>query len=134
MLPARAWVIDYLHPQRRQPASDRADCGFIRIRVGVRRRDPIVRLNARPLPAAVSTWLGDSIARWEGDVLVVQTRGFTPRDHLRAGGAQLSSFRREPSSSSASSAWPRTVSDHTFVVEDPIYYTQPGTGESQFLS
>jgi hypothetical protein len=93
----------------------------------------IVRLSPRPMPAVVTTWLGDSIGRWEGDVLVVQTRGFTPSDHFRGG----------PSSSFLVS--PRTVVverfqrvaenriDYTFVVEDPTYYTQPWKGESQFI-
>jgi hypothetical protein len=93
----------------------------------------IIRLNAQPLPAAVTSWLGDSIGRWEGDVLVVATRGFTPSDH----------FRNAPSGDFL--VTPRTVVterfarvapdriDYTFTVEDPTYYTQPWTGESHFL-
>ena len=50
----------------------------------------IIRLNAAPLHAAITSWLGDSIGRWEGDALVVQTRGFTPSDRLRAAGGNNS--------------------------------------------
>jgi hypothetical protein len=94
----------------------------------------IIRLSSRRMPAVVTTWLGDSIGRWEGDVLVVETRGFTPSDHLRSGGA-----------SGVFLVSPRTVVverfqrvaadriDYTFVVEDPTYYTRPWTGESHFI-
>lgn len=92
----------------------------------------IVRLNANPLPAAVTSWLGDSTGRWEGNVLVVETRGFTPGDH----------YRQSPTGSFLVS--PRTVVterfervatdriDYSFVVEDPTYYTQAWSGESHF--
>lgn len=93
----------------------------------------IIRLSPQRLPAAITSWLGDSIGRWEGDVLVVETRGFTPGDHLRMG------------SSGDFLVTPRTVVterfnrvapdriDYTFVVEDPTYYTRPWTGETHFL-
>jgi hypothetical protein len=94
----------------------------------------IIRLNSKPLPAALTSWLGDSIGRWEGNVLVVETRGFTANDHLRAAGPWASFL-----------VTPRTVVterfarvapdriDYTFVVDDPTYYTQPWKGESHFL-
>ena len=94
----------------------------------------IIRLSSKRLPAAITSWLGDSIGRWEGDVLVVETRGFTPSDHLR--------LADRPSSFLVS---PRTVVterfarvaedriDYSFTVDDPTYYTQPWQGESHFL-
>ena len=33
----------------------------------------IVRMNAGHLPPAIRVWLGDSIGRWNGDTLVVDT-------------------------------------------------------------
>lgn len=93
----------------------------------------IIRLSSRRMPAVVTTWLGDSIGRWEGDVLIVETRGFIQTDHLRSAGP-----------SGAFLVSPRTVVierfsrvtedriDYTFVVEDPTYYTQPWKGESHF--
>ena len=92
----------------------------------------IVRLNSKPWPAAVTSWLGDSMGRWEGDVLVVQTRGFTPSDHLRMGpgGSFLVSPRTVVTERFARVAADRI--DYTFVVDDPTYYTQPWSGESHF--
>ena len=93
----------------------------------------IVRLNSKPWPAAVTSWLGDSIGRWEGNVLVVETRGFTPSDRLRLG--QGNSFLVSPRTV-VTERFVRVAADridYSFVVEDPTYYTQPWSGESHFL-
>lgn len=94
----------------------------------------IVRLNSKPWPAAVTSWLGDSLGRWDGNVLIVVTRGFTPSDHLRAAG-RTSSFLVSPRTV-VTERFERVAADridYSFVVEDPTYYTQPWTGESHFL-
>jgi hypothetical protein len=93
----------------------------------------IVRLNSKRMPAVVTTWLGDSIGRWEGDTLVAETRGFTPSDRFRVGisGNFLVSPRTLVTERFVRVAQDRI--DYTFTVEDPTYYTQPWTGESHFL-
>ncbi len=93
----------------------------------------IVRLNSKRMPAVVTTWLGDSIGRWEGDTLVAETRGFTPSDRFRVGisGNFLVSPRTRVTERFVRVAQDRI--DYTFTVEDPTYYTQPWTGESHFL-
>jgi hypothetical protein len=41
----------------------------------------IVRINGTHAPAHVRMWLGDSIGRWEGQTLVVDTTNFRPDTH-----------------------------------------------------
>jgi hypothetical protein len=94
----------------------------------------IVRLNSKPWPAAVTSWLGDSTGRWDGNVLIVVTRGFTPSDQLRAAGA-TSSFLVSPRTV-VTERFERVAADridYSFTVEDATYYTQPWTGESHFM-
>lgn len=43
----------------------------------------IIGLNTAPRPAAITSYLGDSTAYWEGDVLVVQTTGM--KEHVQRG-------------------------------------------------
>ncbi|HYV61745.1 MAG TPA: hypothetical protein VE958_03670, partial [Bryobacteraceae bacterium] len=39
----------------------------------------VVRMNARHLPKTIRKWMGDSVGRWEGDTLVVDTTNFTDK-------------------------------------------------------
>ena len=49
-----------------------------------------VHMDGRPhLPAHIRRWLGDSIGRWEGDTLVVDTTNFTNLTSFNGSGDQL---------------------------------------------
>ena len=93
----------------------------------------MVRMNATHSPAAISSWLGDSVGWWEKDTLVVETRHFAPNSAVRMNSRYLLLVS------------PRTtvlerftrVSDHelnyVFTVSDPTYYTRSWTGETHLL-
>ncbi len=90
----------------------------------------IIRLNSQPNPSVITTWLGDSIGRWEADTLVVVTRGFSDRNRLGPSGSFLVSPRTV-----VTERFVRLAADeigYTFTVDDPTFYTQPWTGESNF--
>jgi hypothetical protein len=83
----------------------------------------VVRLNARPLPGAIKQWMGDSIGRWEGDTLVVETFNMRPEQGLRGatGGTQKITERFTRVSP--------TQILYRFTIDDPATYTAPFTGE-----
>jgi hypothetical protein len=92
----------------------------------------VIRLNAKHAPAAVSSWLGDSIGWWEGDTLVVETTHFTPSARLRA--SPFSAYMISPATVVVERFTPVSPKqiDYRFTVTDPTLYLQPWSGETQF--
>lgn len=43
----------------------------------------VIRIGAPRLPAQMRRWMGDSVGRWGGDTLVVETEGFVPGDAFK---------------------------------------------------
>ena len=84
----------------------------------------IVPLNRRShLPSALAQWKGDSVGRWEGDTLVIETTNFTDKTTLRGSGAGLRVTER------------LTLSDantlrYQFTIDDPESFVRPWSGES----
>jgi hypothetical protein len=82
----------------------------------------IIRLGGKPLPKSVKRWMGDSIGRWEGDTLVVETTNFHPLQSFRGANENLKVIER----------FTRTGPDrihYQFRVEDPTTFVQPFSGE-----
>jgi hypothetical protein len=82
----------------------------------------IVRMNAEHRPAHMKFWMGDSIGRWEGDTLVVDTTNFNDKTRFRGSGEALHVVERF------------TLVDvdnvlYQFTVEDPNTWASPWSGE-----
>jgi hypothetical protein len=79
-------------------------------------------------PAVIKQWLGDSVAWWEGDTLVGETRNINPIQEGRTAtpvspqGSVTERFTR--------------IGDnellYQFTVEDPAHYSKPWSGEYSF--
>lgn len=85
----------------------------------------VIALNRRThMPADMQRWAGDSIGRWEGDTLVVDTTNFSPRTTLRGSGTGLHLTER------ISLKDPNTLS-YEFTVDDPASFTRPWSASSE---
>jgi hypothetical protein len=88
----------------------------------------IIRLDGRPhLPANIRQWMGDSLGRWEGDTLVVDTTNFTDKTGFRGSSDGLHVIER----------FTRVDANtifYQFTIDDPSTFTKPWTGEYPFLA
>ena len=82
----------------------------------------IVRMNAPHLPGNIRRWMGDSVGRWEGDTLVIDTTNFTDKTRFRGSTENLRVVERLT-----------RMDDKTllyrFTVEDAQTWDRPWTGE-----
>lgn len=88
----------------------------------------IVRLDEEHKPEAVKQWLGDSVGHWDGDTLVVVTKGWN-RWHGDYEPVYLSE------QATVTERFTRTGPDeiiYAFDIDDPGFYTQPWKGEMLF--
>jgi hypothetical protein len=95
----------------------------------------IVRLGGKHPPDHVRKWMGDSIGRWEGDTLVVETTNFNPAQPIQIG--QGASYRSIPVSPKlkVTERFTRTEAQtihYEFTVEDPDTFSTPWRGEIPF--
>ena len=88
----------------------------------------IIRIDQEHKPAAVTQWLGDSIGRWEGDTLVVVTRGWN-RWHGDYEPVYLS--ERATVTERFTRTGPEAIT-YEFAIDDPGFYTKPWKGEMVF--
>jgi hypothetical protein len=85
----------------------------------------IVRIGGQHPPARVRQWFGDSIGRWEGDTLVIETTNFYPLHGFRGAWENLKVTERLT----------RVDADtinYKFTVEDPTMFTAAFSGELPF--
>jgi hypothetical protein len=80
-----------------------------------------------PTAAVMEKWMGDSIGRWEGDTLVVETRHFNPDQNFRGASDNMTvieKFRRDNEHKII----------YSFTVEDPTVFESSFTGELALTS
>jgi hypothetical protein len=79
-------------------------------------------------PAAIRPWLGDTVAWWEGDTLVAETRNVNPTQEGRT-------LTPVSSQGTVTERFTRIAKDellYQFTVDDPVHYTQAWSGEYSF--
>jgi hypothetical protein len=95
----------------------------------------IIRLNGQHPPAQLRKWMGDSIGRWDGDTLVVETTHFNPAQPIQIG--QIATYRSIPVSPGLkvterfTRVGPRTIK-YEFTVDDPDTFSTAWRGEIPF--
>jgi hypothetical protein len=94
----------------------------------------IIRLDATEhLPRHVQPWFGDSIGRWEGDTLVVETTNIHPQQLAQT--SILWPYRGASVDLKVTERFTRTGPDtilYRFTMDDPSTFTAPVTGELPF--
>lgn len=90
----------------------------------------IVRLGADLRPnAQASTWIGDSVGRWQGQTLIIETQGLRRGDTRRGSGLVLSEHSRVVEQFTREGP---DVLLYRFTVDDPTLFTRAWRGEMAF--
>ena len=82
----------------------------------------LIRLNAKHQPSHIRSWMGDSIGRWDGDTLIVDTTNFVSNPALNGADENLrviERFKKQPDGSL----------HYSFRVEDPTVWTSAWEGD-----
>ena len=82
----------------------------------------IIRMNEAHLPTGIRKWLGDSVGRWDGDTLVVDTTNFTDKTRFRGSSENLHVVERFTRVDA------RTLR-YQFTIDDPTTWERSWTGE-----
>jgi hypothetical protein len=82
----------------------------------------VVRVNGKHVPGNIKKWMGDSVGRWDGDTLVVETINLHPQQSIRGANENVKITER----------FTRVAADqilYQFRVEDPTIWPEPWMGE-----
>jgi len=85
----------------------------------------VIRMGGEHGPKHLRPWMGDSIGRWEGDTLVVETTNFHPLQVFRGASENLKVTER------LTRTGPETIL-YKFTIDDPTTFTRPWSGEVPF--
>jgi hypothetical protein len=89
----------------------------------------IARFSPTHRPAALNSLMGDSIARWEGDTLVIETTGFTEASGMRGAFPVGLLVRPDAKVIERFTRVSRDELLYQFTVEDPDVFTGPWLAE-----
>lgn len=92
----------------------------------------VIRMTSLHAPAAIVSWLGDSIGRWEGDTLVVESKHFTPNSETRLLGPIIFFVSAQATIVERFTRVSNDELHYAFTVTDPAYYTRSWSGENSF--
>src|SRR6516165_5725803 len=82
----------------------------------------VVRMNQPHLPPTIRKWMGDSVGRWEGETLVIDTTNFTSKTQFRGSGGSLHIVERISRMADGNLLY-------RFTVDDPSTWDRSWTGE-----
>ena len=108
--------------------------GFVMILVEMNHDARMIRIGGKRLPKTIRRWLGDSIGRWEGETLVVETSQFNPGQNFR--GSLRHALYMSPDAKVVE-RFTRVGPDeilYEFSVEDPTVFTQVWRAEVPMLA
>jgi hypothetical protein len=103
--------------------------GYVTIVVEMNHDARIIRLGGKHLPDHVRPWMGDSIGRWEGDTLVVETTNLHPSQSFTA---DVRHRLYLAPNAKVTERFTRVAADeilYGFTVEDSTAYTHAWRGE-----
>jgi hypothetical protein len=86
------------------------------------------KARASHLPDGIRPWLGDTVAWWEGDTLVTETKNVNPIQE----GRTLTPVSAQGTVTERFTRIARNELLYRFTVEDPAHYTQAWSGEYSF--
>ncbi|MFK7865290.1 MAG: hypothetical protein AB8B95_13810 [Pseudohongiellaceae bacterium] len=88
----------------------------------------IIPIDSEHRPEELEPWLGDSVAHWEGDTLVVETVNLHPQQAPR----NVAALSKQGKIIERFSRYSAEQILYEFEVTDPVYYTQTWRGEMAF--
>jgi hypothetical protein len=95
--------------------------GYVVLFLEVIHEARIVPLDGRPhLPQSVRSWEGDSVGRWEGKTLVIDTTNFSPKTNFMGSSENLHLVER------FTRVAPDEI-DYKITLDDPTTWTKPWT-------
>jgi hypothetical protein len=103
--------------------------GYVMIGIEMNHDARIIPIGGRHAPSSFRKWLGDSIGRWDGDTLVVETTNFHKDVDVRPNMNQSFYVGENAKVTERFTRADENSILYEFTVEDPVAFTQPWKAE-----